>query len=110
MYRQFYSLRAPLCWGLVTCYLQVDAVPEAVGQVHDVIVSHVTTDDGHGERGAALGDLLEEGVDLWRNTLDLAVRLMVGSDSNIKVARLRPHALHPCAIQGKEGIEYCSVA
>ena len=23
---------------------------------------------------------------------------------------LRPHALHPCAIQGKEGIKFCSAA
>ena len=26
------------------------------------------------------------------------------------VARLRPHALHPGAIQGKEGIKFCHLA
>ena len=30
--------------------------------------------------------------------------------SEYRVARLRPHALHPGAIQGKEGIKFCSVA
>ena len=38
-------------------------------------------DDGHGELGT-VGDLLEEGVDLRRIPLEIAARLVTGSDSN----------------------------